>query len=434
LGETEISTNDPAPISGETVRRTTEPSGIGSFLRGLLKYFGPALIVSVAYVDPGNFGTDIAGGASYGYDLLWVVWLASIMAMVLQYLSGKLGIATGQSLAELMREKLKSRSRIIAYWLGCEAFAIFTDLAEFLGVALGLYLLFGMPLLFAAWVAAFDVIIIFLLAGKKFARIEMIIANLVAIIGLGYIYEIFLTKPDIGLFATHSIFPVITNSNAGLVAVGIIGATVMPHALVLHSWLSKNKLVTGDPDEKRRLLTYHKYETISVLSVAGLVNGAILLMASAAFNSRGIQVVTIEEAYRTLVPLFGFTAAVVFAITLLCSGLSSSTAGVLAGQSVLEGLLGTHVNPWLRRIIIRVINVVPTTIAITLGLDPLTLLVYSQVVLSVLIPLPLIPLLIFTMDKGLMGSMVNRKVTTSVGFIFCGVILAFNAYLILQLM
>jgi manganese transport protein len=420
-------------MRSETVEETAKPLGGASFLQGLLKYFGPALIVSVAYIDPGNFGTDIQGGASYGYDLLWVVWLASIMAIVLQYLSGKLGIATGQSLAELMRERLKSRWRIIAYWLGCEAFAVFTDLAEFLGVALGLYLLFGMPLLLAAWVAAFDVMIIFALAGKKFARIEMIIGNLVTIIGLGYVYEIFLTKPDIAQVATHSVLPVIPNSNAGVIAVGIIGATVMPHALVLHSWLSKNKLVTGDHEEKRRLLAYHRSETISVLGMAGLVNGAIMLMASAAFNGRGIQVVTVDEAYRTLAPLFGFTAAVVFAITLLCSGLSSSTAGVLAGQSILEGLLGSHVNPWLRRIVIRVINVVPTTIAITLGLNPLNLLVYSQVVLSVLIPLPLIPLLVFTMDRRLMGSMVNRKATTAIGFIFCGVILAFNVYLVLQL-
>ena len=400
---------------------------------GFTRYFGPALIVSVAYIDPGNFGTDIAGGASYAYDLLWVVWLASVMAMVLQYLSGKLGIATGQSLAELLREKLKSRWRIIAYWLGCETFAVFTDLAEFLGVALGLYLLFGMPLLIAAWVSAFDIIIIFLLAGKKFRRIEIIIANFVTIIGLGYVYEIFLTKPNVVQVATHSFLPVISDSGAGLVAVGIIGATVMPHALVLHSWLARNKLVTGDPQEKRRLLTYHRDETVSVLGMAGLVNGAILMMASAAFNTRGIQVATVDEAYRTMVPLFGFAAATVFAITLLCSGLSSSTTGVLAGQSILEGLLGSHVNPWFRRIVIRVINIVPTTIAITLGLNPLNLLVYSQVVLSLLIPLPLIPLLVFTMDRRLMGSMVNRKATTAMGLLFCGVIIAFNAYLVLQL-
>ena len=400
---------------------------------GFLRYFGPALIVSTAYIDPGNFGTDIAGGAIYAYDLLWVVWLASIMAMVLQYLSGKLGLATGQSLAEVLRVKLKSRRRIVAYWLACETFAVATDLAEFLGVALGLYLLFKIPLLYAAWIAAFDVIIIFLLAGKKFRRIEIIIANLVLVIGVGYVYEIFLTKPNAALVATHSILPLIPSPAAGVVAVGIIGATVMPHALVLHSWLARNKLVTAEPEEKKRLLKYHRDETVSMLTLAGLMNGAILMMAAGAFNSRGLQIAAVDEAYRTLVPLFGFAAATIFAITLLASGLSSSTCGVLAGQSILEGFLGTRINPWLRRIVIRVINVIPTTIAITIGLNPLNLLVYSQVALSLLIPLPMIPLLMFTRDKRLMGSMVNRKSLTAIGLLFCGIIVAFNVYLLLNL-
>jgi manganese transport protein len=391
------------------------------------------VIVSTAYIDPGNFGTDIAGGATYAYDLLWIVWLASIMAMVLQYLSGKLGIATGQSLAEILRVKLKSRWRIVAYWLGCEVFAVFTDLAEFLGVALGLYLLIGIPLLIASWISAFDVIILFLLAGKKFRRIEIIIANFVTVIGLGYIYEIFLTKPNAALIATHSVLPLIPTADAGVVAVGIIGATVMPHVLVLHSWLSRNKLVTGDPEEKKRLLGYHRNETVSMLAIAGLMNGAILMMAAAAFNSHGLQVAAVEDAYRTLIPLFGVAAAVVFAITLVCSGWSSSTCGVLAGQSILEGFFGTSINPWLRRIIIRVINVIPTTVAITIGLNPLDLLVYSQVILSLLIPLPLIPLLLFTRDRKLMGDMVNRKSLTAVGLLFCGIILAFNVYLLLNI-
>ena len=400
---------------------------------GFVRYMGPAIIVSTAYIDPGNFGTDIAGGASYAYDLLWVVWLASIMAMVLQYLSGKLGLASGQSLADIVRLKLKSRWRIVTYWLGCEIFAVFTDLAEFLGVAIGLYLLLGIPLLIAAWISAFDVIIIFLLTGRKFRRIEIIIANLVTVIGLGYIYEIFLTKPSATLVLTHSVLPLIPTADAGLIAVGIIGATVMPHVLVLHSWLAKNKLVTAKPEEKKRLLRYHRNETVGMLGLAGLMNGAILMMGAAAFNSRGIQVAAIEQAYRTLIPLFGFAAGTVFAITLLCSGLSSSCCGVLAGQSILEGLLGSHVNPWVRRIVIRVINVVPTTVAITIGLNPLDLLVYSQVILSLLIPLPLIPLLLFTRDRKLMGGMVNRRSMTVVGLLCCSVILAFNVYLLLNI-
>jgi len=399
---------------------------------GFVRYMGPAIIVSTAYIDPGNFGTDIAGGASYAYDILWVVWLASIMAMVLQYLSGKLGIATGQSLAEILRVKLKSRWRIVSYWLACETFAVFTDLAEFLGVAIALYLLVGIPLIIAAWISAFDVIIIFALTGKKFRRIEIIIANFVTIIGLGYIYEIFLTGPSASLIAVHSVLPLIPSADAGVVAVGIIGATVMPHVLMLHSWLARNKLVTGEPEERRTLLKFHKTETVSMLSIAGLMNGAILMMAAAAFNSRGIQIAAVEECYRTLLPLFGFAAAAIFAITLLCSGWSSSCCGVLAGQCMLEGLLGTKLNPWFRRIVIRVINVIPTTVALMIGLNPLGILVYSQVVLSLLIPLPLIPLLMFTKDKKLMGSMVNRRSLTAVGLAFCGIILAFNIYLILQ--
>jgi len=257
---------------------------------GFIRYLGPAMIVSTAYIDPGNFGTDIAGGAIYAYDLLWVVWLASVMAMVLQYLSGKLGLATEKSLAELLREKLKSRRRIVLFWLACETFSVFTDLAEFLGVALGLYLLFRIPLLYAAWISAFDVVVIFLLAGKKFRRIEIIIGNLVTVIGLGYIYEIFLTKPNLGLIVTYSLLPNIPSAAAGMVAVGIIGATVMPHALVLHSWLARNKLVSGDAEEKRKLLRYHRDETVSMLAIAGLMNGAILMMAAAAFNTRGLGV------------------------------------------------------------------------------------------------------------------------------------------------
>jgi manganese transport protein len=322
---------------------------------------------------------------------------------------------------------------VVTYWLACETFAVFTDLAEFLGVAIALYLLFGIPLLIAAWISAFDVIIIFILAGKKFRRIEILIANFVTIIGLGYIYEIFLTGPSAALIATHSVVPLIPTADAGVVAVGIIGATVMPHVLMLHSWLARNKLVTGEQEEKRTLLRYHRNETVTLLSIAGLMNGAILMMAAAAFNTRGIQIAAIEQAYRTLLPLFGFAAATVFAVTLLCSGWSSSTCGVLAGQCMLEGLLGTKVNPWLRRIVIRVINVIPTTVAITIGLNPLDLLVYSQVVLSLLIPLPLIPLLIFTMDRKLMGGMVNRKSLTAVGLLFCGIIVAFNVYLLLNL-
>ena len=410
-------------------------NGIKTALRsptaaGFVRYIGPALIVSTAYIDPGNFGTDIAGGAQYAYQLLWVVWLANIMAMVLQYLSGKLGLATNLSLAELIREKLKSKWKIVPYWLACETFAVFTDLAEFLGVTIGLYLLFGIPLIISALISAFDVIVIFLLTGNKFRRMELVIANFVTVIGLGYLYEVFITKPNAVPIAIGSILPLMPDANAAVICVGVIGATVMPHALVLHSYLAKNKLQKGDLNEKKELLRYHRTETVSMLTMAGCVNAAILIMASAAFNTRGIQVATIQQAYLTLLPLFGFLAGTVFAITLLCSGWSSSCCGVLAGQAILEGMLGSRINPWVRRIIIRVINVAPTTVMILLGFNPLILLVYSQVVLSFLIPLPLIPLIMFTMDRNLMGVFVNRRSLTAVALLFCGIIIAFNIYIL----
>ena len=402
----------------------------GSAVSGFVRYVGPALIVSTAYIDPGNFGTDISGGVSYAYKLLWVVWLANIMAMVLQYLSGKIGIATGLSLADLVRLKLKTKSKIIPYWLSCEIFAVFTDLAEFLGVTIGLYLLVGIPLIVAAWISAFDVIIIFALAGNKFRRIELAIANFVTVIGLGYLYEVIITKPSAVPIAVGSVLPLIPDVNAAVICVGIIGATVMPHVLVLHSYLAKNKIQEGDLNERKRLLGYHRNETLILLTLAGCVNAAILIMASAAFNTRGIFIATIQQAYYTLLPLFGFLAGTVFAITLICSGWSSSCCGVLAGQAILEGMLGSNVNPWARRIILRVINVVPTSVMIWLGFNPLVLLVYSQVVLSFLIPLPLIPLIIFTMDRKLMGNFVNRKSLTALAVLFCGIIVALNIYIL----
>jgi len=407
---------------------------------GYWKFFGPAIIASVAYIDPGNFGTDIAGGASYGYLLLWSVMLANLMAMLLQYLSGKLGIATGASLAALVHDKLKTRSKIIPYWLGSETFAVATDLAEFLGVTSAVHLLFGVPLLYACWISAFDVIVIYALAGKKFRRIETFITILITTLSLGYVYELLTTKPNAGQFALHAIVPYmsISNNDQLFIVVGVIGATVMPHALVAHSWLTKNKLTSGDESEKRRLLRYHKWDTIVNMSNASYVNLAIMTMAAAAFYFHGFtNVATIDDAYQTLTPLFGVAASVVFAITLFASGWSSSTMSVMSGQLIYEDLLerncpiqGRKFSPWMRRILIRVLNIVPTSIAISLGYDPLILLVYSQVILSFLIPLPMIPLILFTRSKEIMKEFVNRNITTLLSVICAAIIIGLNAYLI----
>jgi manganese transport protein len=396
----------------------------------LVLYTGPALIVSMAYMDPGNYGTDIQGGASLNYSLLWVVWLSSAMAMMLQYLSGKIGIATGQSLPEIIREKLKKKIFIMPYWLAAETAAAATDLAEYLGTVIALNLLFGIPMIYAAIFGALDVILILAFTTRRFRSLERMFILFVSVISFGYLYEVFITKPDPSAIIYHSFIPILANSNAVLIAVGIIGATVMPHALFVHSWLTKNKLKEKTIQEKRKLRRLHLTENVIILTIAGMVNAAIMIMAAAAFNAHYSNVASISDAYKTLIPLFGAGAGVFFVITLLSSGISSSVVGTLAGQAIMEGLLGMKTNIWLRRIITRFINVIPTTIAILIGLDPLSILVYSQVILSLMIPLPMIPLVMLTRNKELMGEFVNRSITTIIAVIFVGIILAFNSYLI----
>jgi len=399
---------------------------------GLWVFWGPAIVASVAYVDPGNFGTDISGGASYGYVLLWSVMLANGMAMLLQYMSGKLGIATGESLATLVHDKLKTRSKIVPYWLASETFAVATDLAEFLGVTSAIHLLFGVPLLISCWISAADVIVIYALAGKRFRRIEMFITILISTMSLGYVYELLTTRPSASQLIFHSFMPYLSTNDQLFLVVGVVGATVMPHALIAHSWLTKNKLTTGDDVEKRRLLRLHKLDTFINMSNASFVNIAIMAMAAAAFYVHGFtNVATIDDAYRTLTPLFGILASYIFAITLFASGWSSSTMSVMAGQVIFDDLLGVKFNPWIRRIGIRLINIIPTSIAISLGYDPLFLLVVSQVILSFLIPLPLVPLIMFTSDRRLMREFVNRHITTILAIVCAAVIVGLNAYLIL---
>jgi manganese transport protein len=399
-------------------------------LRSLFVYLGPSLIVSMAYMDPGNYGTDIQSGASFAYDLLWTVWLANLMAMILQYLSGKLGIATGKSLPELIKTSLGTRKFTVPYWLAAEAAAAATDLAEYLGTVIALNLLFNIPLIYAAILGALDVIILLALTSERFRIIEYFFMLFVSIISIGFLYQVIIIQPSIPNIAYHS-FAVNLSSDNILLVVGIVGATVMPHALFVHSWLTKNKLTTGSIEERRRHRRLHLREVIFTLTIASLVNVAILVSSAAAFNPNYMGVSTINQAYAILKPLYGPLAAAVFAITLLASGLASSTTGTLAGQSIMDGLLGTHINKYIRRLVTRVINVFPTTLAIYIGLNPLSLLVYSQVILSLMIPLPMIPLIIYTKRRGLMGEFVNRNITTLFGVLAAGLIVALNIFLLI---
>ena len=399
-------------------------------LRSLFVYLGPSLIVSMAYMDPGNYGTDIAAGASNGYDLIWAVWLASLMAMVLQYLSGKIGIATGKSLPELLKSSLKTRRLRLSYWLCAEAAAAATDLAEYLGTVIALNLLFNIPLIYASILGALDVIILLALTHERFRILEYFFMLFVSIISIGFLYQVIIIQPNVSSIAYHSFAPNL-NSQTILLVVGIVGATVMPHALFVHSWLTKNKLTTGSLEEKRTHRRLHLRETIITLTIASLVNAAILVSAAAAFSGNYSDVSTINQAYDILKPLYGYFAAGVFAITLLASGLASSTTGTLAGQSIMDGLLGTHVNKYLRRLVTRIINVFPTTLAILIGLNPLALLVYSQVILSLMIPLPMIPLIIYTRRKSLMGEFVNRNITSILAGLAAGLIICLNIFLLI---
>jgi manganese transport protein len=399
-------------------------------LRDFFAYMGPTLIVSLAYIDPGNFGTDIAGGAAFNYDLVWAVWMAGLMAMVLQYLSGKLGIATGNSLAQLIRVSLKSRIRVVSYWLVAEIAVAATDLAEYLGTVIALNILFGIPLLYAAFLGAADVIILLLLLNNRFRIIEYLFMLFVSIISIGFLYELFVVGPNLQQIAIHSFSPALTSGTI-LVVVGIVGATVMPHVLWLHSSLTQTKMQRwgvqeGEMASKKKLLRLHLRENVGLLAVASCVNVAILVVAAAAFYPKFSNVQQINEAYDIMKPLFGPFAAIIFGVTLLSSGIASSTVGTIAGQELMTSMLGVKVNRYLRRIITRVINVFPTTIAILLGLSPLSLLVYSQVLLSLFIPLPMIPLVYYTSRKKIMGSFVNRWWFIIVACAVAGTIIALN--------
>ena len=399
----------------------------------LIAYMGPALIVSIAYIDPGNFASDIESGATTGYVLLWAVWLAGMMAMLLQYLSGKLGLATGNSLPELISASLKKRKYILPYWLGAEAAAAAVDLAEFLGTVLALNLLFGVPYLEATYIAVFDVFLMIYLSQKGFRKLEKAFFLFVGMIGVSYVYELFLVKPDLHSAVYYSVVPSVHQAYIVLI-VSIIGATIMPHVLFYHSDLVRQKLKSNDIETKRATLSYHRKDTIIFLGAASLVNAAMLIMAAGGFHARGLNdVQTINNAYFTLVPLFGKVAGYVFVAALLSSGISASTLGTLAGQSVMEGMLGRKINPWKRRLVTRFVNVIPTTIAILIGLNPFFILFYSQVILSVMIPLPMIPLIIYTSQKSKMGEFVNRKYTVVLAAAAALVIIAFNAYYLLSL-
>jgi len=404
-------------------------SGQGGGWRRYLAFAGPAVIASIAYMDPGNFATNIQAGAKYGYGLLWVVLLANLIAMLFQGLSAKLGIATGRNLAEVCRDEFP-RPVVWGMWGVSEIAAMATDLAEFLGGAIGLSLLFHMPLLAGMAVTACLSYGILMFEGLGFRPIELIIGAMVGLIGLCYLVEIFIAPIDWGAAALGTVTPHLADAGALLIAVGIVGATVMPHAIYLHSGLTQSRTPVRDDGERRRVLRFSNIEVVIALAFAGLVNMAMVMMAASAFNAGHSDVAEIETAYHTLTPLLGAGAAGVFLVSLIASGLSSSTVGTMAGQMIMQGFVGFRIPVWARRLV----TMLPAFGVIALGVDATRALVLSQVVLSIALPLPMIALLMFTRRADIMGPFVNSRRTQGLALIGAGAVLLLNGFLLLQVL
>ena len=420
------------PKQGSLTERTVSAArqvleGQRGGLRAYLTFAGPAVIVSIAYIDPGNFATNIQAGAKYGYGLLWVVLLANLIAMLFQALSAKLGIVTGRNLAEMCREHFP-RPVVWAMWIVSEIAAMATDLAEFLGGAIGLSLLFQMPLFAGMVVTAILTYGILMFEGFGFRPVELIIGSLVGIIGLCYLIEMFIAPVDWVSAAVHTVVPQIADAEALLLAVGIIGATVMPHAIFLHSGLTQARMPVHDDNERRKVLRFSNHEVIIALVFAGLVNMAMVMMASSAFHAGHSDVAEIETAYHTLAPLLGIGAAGVFLVSLIASGLSSSVVGTMAGQMIMQGFIRFRIPILVRRLV----TMIPAFIVVALGVNATYALVISQVVLSIALPLPMIALLIFTRRADIMGQFANGRLTTIAAMVATAFVLILNIFLILQ--
>jgi manganese transport protein len=417
---TRVETLDRPPGAGEHVLRGDR--------RSIWPFLGPAFIACVAYIDPGNFATNIAGGAKFGFTLVWVIVASNLMAMLIQTLSAKLGIATGRNLPEVCREQF-SRRTSIGLWLQAELIAMATDLAEFLGAALGLKLLLGIPLFPAAVLTG---VITFLILGLQrygFRPLEAVITAFVAVIGVCYLGELWLAHPPLGTVAKHAVVPDFQGNESVLLAVGILGATVMPHVIYLHSALTQHRIVPRDDEEARTLYRYTRIDVLIAMAIAGVINVAMLVVAATVFFGSGLtHIESLDGAHRTLEPILGGASSVLFALALTASGLSSSTVGTLSGQVVMQGFIRRRIPLWAR----RAVTMVPAFIVIGIGLDPSRTLVISQVVLSFGIPFALIPLVMFTSKREIMGVLANSRLTVAAAWAIAGLISALNVFLLVQ--
>ncbi|PRE45418.1 Nramp family divalent metal transporter [Burkholderia multivorans] len=395
--------------------------------RSILLFAGPAVIASIAYMDPGNFATNIQAGARFGYSLLWVVLAANLVAMLFQALSAKLGIATGRNLAELCRERF-SRPVVFAMWGVSEVAAMATDLAEFLGGAIALSLLFRLPLLSGMAITAIVTYGILLFEKNGFRPMEIAIGALVGVIGLCYVFEMFIAPVDWAQAGLHTVLPSMPGREALTIAVGIVGATVMPHAIYLHSGLTQDRTPARSARERRLLVRFSNREVIVALTIAGLVNMAMVIMASSAFHAGHSDVAEIGTAYHTLTPLLGAGAAAIFLVSLISSGISSSVVGTMAGQMIMQGFTGLRIPVWLRRLV----TMLPAFVVVALGINATQALVASQVVLSFALPIPMVALALFTRRRDIMGEFVNSRLTDIAALAATAVVLVLNIILLLQ--
>lgn len=396
-----------------------------STLKGLLKFLGPAFLVSVAYIDPGNFATNISGGSRFNYSLLWVILWSNLMAIFLQTLSAKLGIATGQNLPRLCGRYFPRRMNWVL-WVLAEFAAMATDLAEFLGGTLGLYLLFGIPMVYAGIITAVLTFLIVFLGRYGQRVVEVVITILVAVICASYAVEVFLSRPDWGAAALHVVLPSLPGGEAVLIAVGMLGATVMPHVIYLHSQLVQCRNGATNIEEKKRHYRMERIDITVAMNIAFIVNSAMVLVSASVFFRNGIVVETIEQAHQTLSPLLGSMSAGAFGLALVASGLSSSAVGTMAGQTIMQGFVGLKLSDN----VTRLITMAPGMLIIVSGVNPMNALVLSQVSLSFLLPAAIIPLLVLTSRKDVMGVFVNRPFVKVMGWIILSLITVLNAVLV----
>jgi manganese transport protein len=396
-------------------------------LRAVLSILGPAFVACVAYVDPGNFATNIAGGAKYGYMLLWVLLAANFMAMLIQNLSAKIGIATGHNLAELCRLHFP-RPVSIGLWVQAELIAMATDLAEFVGAAIALNLLFGVPMFAAGLITAVVAFGILALQGRGYRRFELVIAGLLGVIILGFLYDTLRIGFDAG-DAARGFIPGFEGTESVLLATGILGATVMPHVIYLHSALTQHRIAPTDDRERHELLRFQRLDVTVAMGVAGLVNMSMLIIAASLFHGSGLtDVDSIQGAHDQFAKLVGEGSAIAFALALLASGLASSSVGTYAGQVVMQGFIARTIPIVLR----RAITMAPALLVLGLGLNPSRSLVISQVVLSFGIPFALVPLVLLTRRRDVMGALVNRRITTALASIVAALIIALNGFLLYE--